>query len=69
VAHSSLVGKLKDEKILIDFILDQLQDPAFLKKNQYLHSHPEEESFDVLDFKDGRIFEDFHCPRGSAGIC
>jgi diguanylate cyclase (GGDEF)-like protein/PAS domain S-box-containing protein len=60
----SSVCKLKDEKTLIDFILDQLQDPKeFLRKIHYLYSHPDEESFDVLEFQDGRVFERFSLPQ------
>ncbi|MDO9300210.1 MAG: PAS domain S-box protein, partial [Anaerolineales bacterium] len=47
----------KDDSILLQHILDQLNDPqSFLKKVQELYKS-KEEGFDTLDFKDGRVFE------------
>ena len=43
--------------ILLQHILEQLNDPqSFLKKIQDLY-RTKEESFDILNFKDGRVFE------------
>jgi PAS domain S-box-containing protein len=54
---SSLTETREEEKF-IDFVLDQLKKPdIFLKKIKELYDNPEAESFDVLEFKDGRIFE------------
>jgi diguanylate cyclase (GGDEF)-like protein/PAS domain S-box-containing protein len=47
----------KDDSVLLQYILDQLSDPqSFLKKVQELYKS-KEESFDTLNFKDGRVFE------------
>jgi PAS domain S-box-containing protein len=47
-----------NDRQTLAFVLDQLKDPgAFLDKVQQLYDHPEMESFDMLQFKDGRVFE------------
>ena len=50
--------QLKDDNKLLDFILDQLIQPElFIRKVQELYSNPDEESYDEITFKDGRIYE------------
>jgi PAS domain S-box-containing protein len=47
-----------DDKILLDYVYGQLADPdAFNTKVEELYEKPEAESFDLIYFKDGRIFE------------
>ena len=48
----------RDDDRAIAFVLSQLKDAdAFVAKVRDLYAQPDAESFDVLEFKDGRVFE------------
>ncbi|MDI3287443.1 ATP-binding protein [Polyangium sp. 15x6] len=52
-----------DEQALA-FVLDQIADPAaYHAKVRWLYESPDEESYDVVAFKDGRLFERYSRPQ------
>jgi len=47
-----------DETAAVNWVKDQLKDPdAFVARIQELYASPDSENLDVLEFKDGRVFE------------
>jgi two-component system cell cycle sensor histidine kinase/response regulator CckA len=56
------------DKQALEFVLGQLRSPAeFLSKVNQLYQTPEESSYDVVEFKDGRAFERYSQPQKIAG--
>ena len=54
----------RDDDRAIAFVLSQLKNPdGFTRKVRDLYAHPEADSFDVLEFKDGRVFERYSQPH------
>ncbi|MSO42115.1 MAG: EAL domain-containing protein [Solirubrobacterales bacterium] len=64
---ASVVDSRDDDRAL-EFMLDQIRHPdRFLDKVRELYDQPDATSFDLLEFKDGRIFERYSQPRRHRG--
>ncbi|MEG5060990.1 adenylate/guanylate cyclase domain-containing protein [Microcoleus sp. A2-C5] len=58
------VMALRDDETMIAFVQNQLKDPqAFQERIESLYDQPEAESFDLLEFQDGRFFERYSEPQ------
>jgi len=63
------VAANEDDGRILSFVVDQLKDPdGFLRKVQELYADACAESFDILRFKDGRIFERYSKPQLVDGV-
>jgi diguanylate cyclase (GGDEF)-like protein/PAS domain S-box-containing protein len=53
-----------NDELVIASVLEQLMDPpAFVAEVQRMYEKPDESSFDVLNFTDGRVFERYSQPQ------
>ncbi len=63
------VLEMRDDEAAINYVLDQLLYPdMFVSQVRNLYSEPETVSSDLLEFKDGRVFERYSQPHKVAGL-
>ena len=60
---------MADDRIITSHILEQLSDPDdYVRTVDTLYQQPQAESFDLLEFKDGRRFERYSIGRAVEGV-
>ncbi|HWQ63762.1 MAG TPA: PAS domain S-box protein [Methanospirillum sp.] len=58
----------KDEEVILAYLEDQLEDRnSFIERINWLKNNPDKDAFDVLEFRDGRIFERLTLPQRIGG--
>lgn len=58
----------RDEEVLLAYLEDQLMDrDEFIEKVNWLRNNPDKDAFDVLEFRDGRVFERLTLPQRIGG--
>jgi len=59
----------KDDELIVKFVRDQLKKPdEFFNLVKTLYGQPDSEHFDILKFKDGRVFERYTRPQVIGGV-
>jgi diguanylate cyclase (GGDEF)-like protein/PAS domain S-box-containing protein len=59
----------EDDREIVKYVVDQMADPdEFSRTIETLYAQPDAESFDLLEFKDGRRFERYSIGRRIEGV-